>query len=237
MTSQNEYEVKLIDLKHLDENTVMAHFSKPQGFDFKPGQFVMVGFSSTPKVKKAYSIASLPEEDYIEIAARVHHPSEFSEKLAKAETGELFSLGGPYGVFTLPIPVTRNSLFVAAGCGIAPMIGMIRAGLKAGTDKKMVLIFGARHKENLVYKEEIETLAKEHDNFEYKFVLSRPGDDWKGEKGHCQDVIKKFYEDGQGWDAYMCGPPSMIDDTFNLLQELGYKPHKERWGTPGCREK
>jgi propane monooxygenase reductase subunit len=53
-------------------------------------------------------------------------------------------------------------------------------------------------------------------------ALSEPGDDgWDGETGLITDVLRRAGLDLKGADAYVCGPPPMVEAALELLPALG----------------
>ena len=54
-------------------------------------------------------------------------------------------------------------------------------------------------------------------------ALSEPeeGDDWDGEVGLITDVVRRLSSDLSGADAYVCGPPPMVEAALELLPSLG----------------
>ena len=55
------------------------------------------------------------------------------------------------------------------------------------------------------------------------FIKPDPSDEWKGEVGFIADVISRKLEDMQDMDAYLCGPPIMIETTCDVLYKGGMK--------------
>jgi propane monooxygenase reductase component len=53
-------------------------------------------------------------------------------------------------------------------------------------------------------------------------ALSEPEDDeWDGETGLITDVIHRLEDDLDGMEAYMAGPPPMIDAAIPVLTQMG----------------
>ena len=62
--------------------------------------------------------------------------------------------------------------------------------------------------------------------FEFVPALSEPeaGDDWEGETGLVTDVVSRRIDRDQlrgEVEAYLCGPPPMIDAAFPVLFQKG----------------
>ena len=68
-------------------------------------------------------------------------------------------------------------------------------------------------------------LAEEHPNFHFVPALSQPDaeDEWDGETGFIADVISRTLENMSGMDAYLCGPPIMIETACDALSKGGVK--------------
>ena len=59
--------------------------------------------------------------------------------------------------------------------------------------------------------------------FRYIPALSEPteDDDWDGEVGMITDVVAEHESDLKRADAYVCGPPPMVDAAIATLTRLG----------------
>ena len=68
-------------------------------------------------------------------------------------------------------------------------------------------------------------LAKQHPNFHFIPALSQPdpSDHWNGETGFIADVISRTLENVSNMDAYLCGPPIMIETSCDALYKGGMK--------------
>ena len=52
-------------------------------------------------------------------------------------------------------------------------------------------------------------------------ALSEDSNGWKGEAGLITDVVDRLEEDIAEVDAYVCGPPPMVEAAIPLLERLG----------------
>ena len=78
--------------------------------------------------------------------------------------------------------------------------------------RSVVFLWGSCEK-RFVFANEWMELAKQHPNFHFIPALSQPdpSDDWDGEIGFIADVISRKIENMSNMDAYLCGPPIMIE--------------------------
>ena len=99
----------------------------------------------------------------------------------------------------------------------------------------MSLWYGARDLHDLVYFEEFQRLAANHDHFRIEAVLSNPrvDDDWPGETGFVHAVAYRDYlkdhPDPDEVEYYLCGPPLMNAAVLKMLDEMGIPPENIRF--------
>jgi NAD(P)H-flavin reductase len=116
---------------------------------------------------------------------------------------------------------------------------MLRAALAQGAKEPLWLLFGARHEEDVLYREEIEELARAHPNLRYEITLSRPGAGWSGKSGYVQTHLAELLADLRREagaavpHAYICGLDRMVSSVRDHLRnELGLDRkhvHTERY--------
>jgi p-cymene methyl-monooxygenase electron transfer component len=90
-------------------------------------------------------------------------------------------------------------------------------------------LFGARTAADLYGLDEIAEIKKQWNGaFAFIPVLSNEAPDsaWAGERGLVTECIASHVKDIAGGDseAYLCGPPPMIDAALPRLAELGFQP-------------
>ncbi len=79
-------------------------------------------------------------------------------------------------------------VFIGGGVGMAPLRAMIFEQLEGlQTTRKITFWYGARSRADLFYADELDGLAKRHDNFDWTVALSDPdpGDRWDGADRLC----------------------------------------------------
>ena len=95
--------------REVAERTFAFHFSKPDGFTFKPGQAIDLILPETKgeKLAHAFSLVSAPFEDELVIATRMRD-TPFKQALAALLPGAAARFSGPYGKLTLPETAWRK---------------------------------------------------------------------------------------------------------------------------------
>jgi phenol hydroxylase P5 protein len=97
---------------------------------------------------------------------------------------------------------------------------MILDLLQRGDKREIVLFQGARNLKELYYRDLFLELERQHDNFTYVPGLSGPDieREWNGATGFVHDVAMEYFSGKfEGYRAYMCGPPPMIDACITTL--------------------
>jgi NAD(P)H-flavin reductase len=205
-------------------------FDKPR-FDFIPGQFIMVEVPKEAEkpVRKPYSIASPPYfSEKIELCIKWVEGGFVSTWFFGLQLGDKISVQGPLGVFRLVEPLPEHLIFVATGTGIAPLRAQFLQLLHDGYKKQITFIFGNRYEDEIPFHQELLDLAKEHGNFTYLPVISRPKS-WQGEKGYVQEVLRKIFPNPKGNQVYICGLVPMVNDLKDCLIQLGYPKESVRF--------
>jgi propane monooxygenase reductase subunit len=138
--------------------------------------------------------------------------------------GDRLDVVGPFGVFTLRDGRESDLVFVGGGAGMAPILSVLRALAERGSTRKATYYYGARRKRDLCFEKELYALEESLPNFTFVPALSEQNDedgDWTGEVGLITDVVKAHESDLADADAYVCGPPPMVEAAMDVLAALG----------------
>ena len=139
------------------------------------------------------------------------------------QPGDHLQVEAPFGTFTLRESRTSDLLFLGGGAGMAPMLGLLRSMAERGVQRKVTFYYGARTSADLCFTEELAGLGGRLTDFSYVPALSHAPDDdgWAGERGLITEVVKRRETRLAGMDAYVCGPPPMVDAAIATLTALG----------------
>lgn len=203
-------------------------------FPFEAGQFTLVhGQSKDGPRRRAYSIASPPSWlPRLDLAVSNVNPDGLSGWLCARQPGDRLLLEPAKGKFTFRSQ-GRLAAFLATGTGVAPFRAMLHDQWAQGNDPHAILFLGSRSRGELPYHEEFMGLAKEHANFEYIPVVSRPAPTWAGLTGRIQAPFLARFEAKSDYHSYLCGSTAMIQDAATLLNLRGIpRDHvfQERYG-------
>ena len=190
-------------------------------FEHMPGQ---CAFVSIPGVGESmFSITSSPtNKDYMEFS--IKKCGCVTEVLHALEVGAQITVRGPYGK-NFPVEGDfkgKDLLFIAGGIGLAPLRSVINYVRHYRQNYgKVVIVYGARSKDDLVDIQEIQTEWMNEENIEVYLTIDRPQEGWDGHVGFVPAYVKEIGLDST-MTAVLCGPPIMIKFTLAGLLELGF---------------
>jgi len=191
--------------------------------DYKPGQYVDLRIPDSDEVR-SFSMANLPCGE-LEFMIKVYPDGKFSSLLAGGglKEGDELEVTGPYGVFTLREKSDRPLLFIGGGAGMAPILALLRSLAVRAIDRPAIYYYGARGPKDLFHLDELAELEQHLPNFRFVPALSDAEEDgsWDGERGLITDVVARCEQELGEVDAYLCGPPPMVDAAIGLLTQKG----------------
>jgi ferredoxin-NADP reductase len=154
----------------------------PAAFPFRAGQHVDVRLTAEDgyQTQRSYSIASAPGQtreqgSVIELMIEKLETGEVSPFFHDvAEVGDEIEMRGPIGGhFIWPAGDDAPVILVAGGSGLAPILSMARERAASGSLAPMALIYSARNHDEVICREELETLHDQRNGFELAVALTR----------------------------------------------------------------
>jgi len=194
---------------------------------FFPGQFVTIT-TEVPghgRVTRAYSVASSPtERRHFDLCIKrfadgILSPFMFDH----VRPGFTFDVKGPFGKFFWNEDLGRRVALIGAGTGIAPLQSMIRYARAKELDVDLGLLFSNRAEDEIIYRGELERLARDMPNFSVAFTVTRgAAESWAGYRRRIdRPMIAETFPDVAERVCYICGAPEMVNDTVTHLRSLG----------------
>lgn len=231
-------EATLVRCRTLSPSVRELTFDPGPDHQFVPGHWVTF-FLPQPHgeepLKRQYSIASGPREDgTFDVAVTRVEGGPMSSHLHAIEPGAKLRMLEAQGMFVLAAPA-RPILWVATGTGIAPFRAMLHdLADRGGEGPPVVLLFGHRCEEDLLYRDELEAIARAWPRFSYVPTLSRASESWAGRRGYVQAHVPELVARlGVDVDVYVCGLTKMVKDVRRMCrEELGVdrkRVHIERY--------
>jgi propane monooxygenase reductase subunit len=216
-------EVEKITALTPDIRGLQLRLIEPAGITFKAGQYIDLLVPGTTEWR-SYSMANPPSRNgAVELMLKLMPGGLFSSYLAESlKAGDRLTLQGPYGNFFLR-DTQAPALFIAGGSGMAPILSLLRDMAEKRTTRPVTYFYGARSRRDLFQLDELYGFAQRLAHFQFIPALSEPlpEDAWEGETGLITKVVKRLVPQGLSSEAYLCGPPVMIDAALIVLSRLG----------------
>ncbi len=219
------YAIPLIDKRAWGEDAVMLRFERPQGYEFRAGQYAVFRVE-TPDgpVGKPFTIASAPGDAWLEVTTRISS-SAFKRALDALVPGQCVEVSEPAGRFVLPDGVERL-VFLVGGVGVTPARSMLRDAQQRDALVETMLFYGNRSNACVPYRDEFDTMVES--GVDLVHVLEQPPVGWEGESGFITaDLVRRHgaLERPALWIT--AGPPVMVEAMERVLDDLGI-PAKDR---------
>lgn len=210
--------------------TLAFHFQKPEGFSFRPGQFVDVNVEADdtgnlPRTQlHSLTIASAPCQDELIVATRMRDTG-YKRALQRLMPGATVTIEGPAGMLTLSPKHQRPAILIAGGIGITPFTSMAMQAAHERSPRMLTVLYVNRRPEDAAYLPELQALEARNPKFHLIATMTRMQDSaqpWNGAVGRIDsqkiEVARKGMVDPV---FYLAGPPDMVGATYELLERMG----------------
>jgi len=173
MKNQQKYTVEtVLEVKHFSDKLFFFKVSKSWNTEWIAGQFTMIGMDDGGYIMRAYSIASTPEDNYLEFLSIAVPDGPLTSKLVNIKPGDKVRVNfKPKGTLTLttldiidPVEINtpddkRRLWMISTGTGLAPFLSIARDSTTFDYDlyDEVIVTHSARTHNELVLKEEIES--------------------------------------------------------------------------------
>ncbi len=209
--------LKLVEKREEVTGVTSFIFDSSGEITWKPGQFLHYVVHHSPTDDRGsdrwFTNSAAPFEKQVRITTRYsgEASSSFKRKLFSLPIGKNVEFSIVDGDFTLDTPSTE-SVFIAGGIGITPFRSILK---QLEYDKKPinVTLLYANRDENIVFKDELESIASANPNFKIQYVISPARID--------EATITEFIKDTSVPVFYVSGPEPMVDAMSEMLKNKG----------------
>jgi glycine betaine catabolism B len=199
----------------------------PLPFDYQPGQYLNVQLTiDGRRVNRSYTIASSPTRGgYCELSIKREDAGLASSYLHRhLNAGDRLKISAAAGKFIFTGRESDSVVLIAGGVGITPLMSITRYLTDRAWAGEIFLLIAARTENDLVFKDELDLLAKRFPNLRVSVTLTRlkPDDVWNGRRGRLtEDWLTQTVPDLSRKLFYVCGPDAMMTSTRELLLKMG----------------
>jgi len=221
----------LKEKKALNHNTYFFRFGLPAGhvLGLPTGKHLKLKYTDEEgeDVQRSYTpVSSNDDVGYFDLIIKVYEKGLMTNHLKNMEIGDTIKAAGPIGKIEYKAGTVLQKVsgkvesqavehigMICGGTGITPMLQIVREIQKNANDNtKVSLLFANVTEDDILCKEELETLTKEMKNFQVAYTLDRPTDSWTGYKGFvsAEMMEKSLPQAGPTTALFFCGPPPMV---------------------------
>jgi len=216
--------------RRVETNAVMSFVfdlgCKP--LKYRPGQFLhyeldALAFPDERGNSRHFTISSSPTEEEIVMFTTKIRGSGFKETLRLAPIGFELTCESPEGDFVLREGEARmRHVFIAGGIGVTPYRSILRYSADMHEPLNALLLNFNRSSADIVFRSELEDIARQMPTFSFVNVITEPEEGWTGPRGKLDEaVLREWTQDPQGALFWVSGPPGMVGACRELLGQIG----------------
>jgi ferredoxin--NADP+ reductase len=240
---------RVLSVHHWNDTLFSFKTTRNPGLRFENGQFVMIGLEAEGRpLMRAYSIASPNYEEHLEFFSIKVQNGPLTSRLQHLKEGDQLMVSRkPTGTLVTGDLLPGKHLYMlSTGTGLAPFMSLIQDPEVYERFEKVVLIHGVRQVSELAYQQFITEHLPQNEYFGdavrekliYYPTVTRES---YRNQGRLTDLMRsgKLFEDiglpplnPQDDRAMICGSPSMLDESCDVLNSFGLKI-SPRMGEPG----
>ncbi len=192
-------------------------FAPSEPITWKAGQFFHYTLHHRPTDNRGsdrwFTISAAPSEGFVMITTRLaaDKGSSFKKTLAMLAIGDAIEISDLDGDFVVE-DFTQEYVFIAGGIGITPFRSILK-DLDARKLAPVITLLYANRDQYIVYKDELESFAKNNPALKIHYVVSPDRIDVAKIKEYIPDMQKPIF--------YISGPEPMVENLGTSLKESG----------------
>ena len=214
MVTNGFFPIRLVERVREYAEVYTLRFQTPDPISFLPGQYAHVLAPGSPPGRenvRHLSIASTPEERYLQFSVDLTSTSDYKKKLAALEVGETAHLFKVKGEFVLQAPLPKQAVFLAGGLGITPVRSLVRQIVYGKLPIDWRLVHVARGE--FLYQKEMETWG---------------GRQKRVRRSELAPVLFDLVNELPGVFYYLSGSARFVEGVGQSLRDLGVPPESLR---------
>lgn len=226
---QNNRELPLTCVKIVDE----THDVKT--FTFKAKQDELSQYSAGQHLPFKVDINGKKTNAVYTLSSAPTRPSHYTITIKRVPNGKVsnffhdnFNVGdsviakSPNGKFHIDAIDNKKLLLLSGGSGITPMLSMLKTMVDLGADNNVVFFHSARSEQDIIARDEVQALAKQHGNCHVSYTLTQSAKpNWQDYQGHLSKEMLANIEDLTQREVMVCGPEGFRETAKAMLFKLG----------------
>ena len=240
--SFKQHTVKVAKVVKLNKDAVAIYLEIPdelkETFKYTQGQFLSIQVDiNGEKYRREYSICSSPyyENDLVISSKKIGNGIVSNYLYDSLKEGDTFESYPPQGKFYTELnPYNEKNYFlIGGGSGITPLLSILKSVLHAEPKSKVVLYYGSKDDEGIIFKNELLELQKNNnERLKLNFTLTDYDENYSGLKGmiSSEDLLKIVNENAgeklKDAEYFICGPTEMMEKVKSDLTGLNINSEK-----------
>ncbi|MGW1681237.1 2Fe-2S iron-sulfur cluster-binding protein [Saccharopolyspora sp. NPDC002376] len=202
-------------------------FEAPPDWSYRPGQFLTLRIPSdeTGSVARSYSLSSSPHVDdamQVTVKRAGYGSNWLCDNVIAGSEVDVMPPGGAF----VPGSLDEDSLLLAAGSGITPVMSIAKSVLAAGTGR-IALIYANQHQDSVIFATELRDLVAQHPD---RLLVVHWLESVQGlpTASALRELVRPFADR----ECFVCGPGGFMDTAEEALRELDVprsRTHIERF--------
>jgi ferredoxin--NADP+ reductase len=232
------------DVHHWNDSLFSFKTTRDRSLKFENGHFLMLGIEVEGKpLMRAYSIASPNYDEELEFLSIKVADGALTSRLQNIQVGdEVFVSRKPTGTLVVDhLLEGRNLYLISTGTGLAPFISIIQDPETYEKFDNVIVTHGVRYASELAYQQFIQHDLPNNEFFGeevrekliYYPSVTREDYATQGRLTDAMSTGKLFTDIGlpqadPEHDRFMiCGSPSMLKDSCQILNDWGFKESRQ----------
>ncbi len=230
----------VLSVHHWNDSLFSFRTTRKDELRFRNGEFIMIGLEGESKpLMRAYSIASANHDEFLEFYSIKAPDGALTTRLQHLQVGDDVLIGSkPTGTLVADdLRPGRHLFLFGTGTGLAPFLSIIQDPQVYEQFERVILFHGVRYINDLAYRKWITEELPQHeylgemirDQLIYYPAVTREPFVNQGRlvdlvlSGKmCKDIgIEQINPELDR--AMICGSPSMLKDTSDMLDSLGFE--------------
>lgn len=191
-------------------------FKPQEPLTWKAGQFIHYVLHHEPTDERGsdrwFTVSSAPFENAVTLTTRFSEKSStFKKALRELKNGDAIEIADIDGDFTVD-DTEKNYICIAGGIGITPFYAILKQLRHEGKNIDVTLLYANRD-EDIVFKKELEDIARENPRMRLHYVISPERIDAKKIAELVPDLQKPYF--------YISGPEPMVKAMAEMVKDMG----------------
>lgn len=191
---------------------------KPNRFfkGYQAGQHVSLELDiNGVRKSRTFSISNAPQANgQIRLTIKINPNGWASKAASQLKVGQIVGISHATGAF-IASKSCRPVLLISAGSGITPMMAMLSFWAQQKQKPNVVMIHSCRNSDEMLFKQEIETLVHQWPELVIKQHFSETS-------GHLTaEMLSDTVTDYAQRDTYLCGPAGLMSWVSDWYQAQG----------------